>query len=349
MKPEISVIILNYNTKDLLEKLLPSVLSSTYENFRVVVADNGSSDGSVSLVKEKFDSVEIIEISTNKGFAGGYNHVISEISTEYLVLLNSDVEVEKDWLEPLVDLAISNPEVGAIQPKIKSFYNRDFFEYAGAAGGFIDIFAYPFCRGRLFDVLEKDKGQYEEPIEVFWATGAAFFIKQEVFLKIGGLDEDFFAHMEEIDLCWRIKNAGFKNYVVPKSVVYHIGGGTLAEGSKTKFYLNFRNSLMMLTKNLRGKDMWILVFRFFVLDYLSILKFIRDGRAYLVAQVFRAQIDFIKSFRKIWYKRAKKNKSIMHLSGVYHKSLVFQFFVRGHKKYIDLLKEKSHLPKAGDL
>ncbi len=150
-------------------------------------------------------------------------------------------------------------------------------------------------------------------------------------------------------MCWRIKNAGFKNYVVPKSVVYHIGGGTLAEGSKTKFYLNFRNSLMMLTKNLRGKDMWILVFRFFVLDYLSILKFIRDGRAYLVAQVFRAQIDFIKSFRKIWYKRAKKNKSIMHLSGVYHKSLVFQFFVRGHKKYIDLLKEKSHLPKAGDL
>ncbi|MEC8738367.1 MAG: glycosyltransferase family 2 protein [Bacteroidota bacterium] len=341
MKPELSVIILNYNTAELLESLLPSVLASTYENLRIIVADNGSTDASVLMLKEKFSDVEVIEMFENKGFAGGYNEAISRIETDYVVLLNSDVKVEKNWLLPLIDFAISHPNVGAIQPKIKSFYDNDFFEYAGASGGFLDIFGYPFCRGRIFDEIERDNGQYDNNQEIFWASGAAFLVKQEVYQKLGGLDEKFFAHMEEIDLCWRIKNAGYKNYVVPQSVVYHIGGGTLAEGSKKKFYLNFRNSLLMLTKNLKAKDLWILFVRFFILDYLSMIKFIRDGRAYLVIQVFRAQIHFVKSFHEAWQKRSIMNTSIKGLSGIYPKSLVYQFFIKGKRKYIDLVKKKS--------
>lgn len=259
---KVAVIILNWNGENLLEEFLPSVIETTDDAIAdVFVVDNGSSDSSVELIREKFPQVKLIEFPKNYGFAEGYNRAIKETNYPYTILLNSDVATTSGWVNPLFEYMETNPNVGACQPKIRAYTNKSYFEYAGAAGGFIDRNGYPYCRGRVFDAVEEDKGQYDEPISIFWATGAALMVRSDLYLKVGGLDKDFFAHMEEIDLCWRILLAGYDIVAVPQSMIYHLGGGSLPASNPRKTYLNFRNNLLMLHKNLpdatRGKTLFV--------------------------------------------------------------------------------------------
>lgn len=247
-----AVVILNWNTEDFLRKFLPGLLQSTakVEGTEVIVADNDSSDDSLEVMKEVFPHVRTIELERNFGFTGGYNRAFKEIDCEYFVLINSDIEVSQNWLGPLVEWMDSHPDCGACAPKLHSYQHREKFEYAGAAGGYLDKFGYPFCRGRVLKRLETDRGQYDSPADVFWATGACLMVRSSVYKALGGLDERFFAHMEEIDLCWRMQLEGWKVTVVPESVVYHVGGGTLPASSPFKLFLNYRNNLLMLDNNL---------------------------------------------------------------------------------------------------
>ncbi|MFT6210319.1 MAG: GT2 family glycosyltransferase, partial [Bacteroidia bacterium] len=245
----IAVVILNWNGKSFLEKFLPSVISNS-QGATIYVADNASSDRSLEFVEKNFPTVIRIDNGNNFGFAGGYNKALEDLNEEFFVLLNSDVEITPNWLQPVIALFDSDQQVAAIQPKILSYHDKTSFEYAGAAGGFIDKNGYPFCRGRIFESLETDNGQYDAVQEVFWATGACMFVRSKVYRELGGLDDDFFAHMEEIDLCWRTKRAGHKIMVQPKSIVYHVGGGTLPKSNPFKTFLNFRNGLELLAKNL---------------------------------------------------------------------------------------------------
>lgn len=250
-KKRVAVIILNWNGEKLLPQFLPSVIQRTHNRLgRVIVADNASGDHSIELLERDFPEVERLHLEQNFGFAGGYNRAIAEVEAEIVVLLNSDVEVEEGWLEPLVAYLDAHPETAAVQPKIKAFRERNKFEYAGACGGYMDRLGFPFCRGRILDAVEEDRGQYDDVAEVFWCSGAALCIRREAYLEAGGLDERFFAHMEEIDLCWRLQNTGKKLAVVPDSVVYHWGGGSLPMNHPRKLFLNYRNNLLMLYKNL---------------------------------------------------------------------------------------------------
>ncbi|MEO8759865.1 MAG: glycosyltransferase family 2 protein, partial [Bacteroidia bacterium] len=246
--PKIAVVILNFNGKKLLQKFLPSVIDNS-KLATIYVADNASTDDSISFLKTDFPQVKIIELIQNYGFAKGYNEALKRVDADYFILVNSDVEVTPNWIEPIINLMETDKAIAAAQPKIVSYNTKDEFEYAGACGGFIDKYGYPFCRGRIFDTIEKDTNQYNNPIEIFWATGACMFVRAQVFNELKGFDGFYFAHMEEIDLCWRIKNTGHKIMVVPGSVVYHVGGGTLNKLSPQKTFLNFRNSLLSLTKN----------------------------------------------------------------------------------------------------
>jgi GT2 family glycosyltransferase len=248
--PSVAVVILNWNGKSFLQKFLPSVLASDYENLSIIVADNASTDDSVSFLQQKFPQVKIIFNRVNEGFSKGYNTALKQVSADYYILLNSDVKVNPGWIAPIILLMENDEKIAACQPKILSFKNKNQFEYAGASGGWIDYLGYPFNRGRVFDYCEMDHGQYDNSAEIFWATGAALFVRSSVFHELHGFDEYFFAHQEEIDLCWRIQRAGYKIYVEPGSVVYHVGGGTLPMGDRRKVYLNFRNNLVMLSKNL---------------------------------------------------------------------------------------------------
>lgn len=294
--PRTAVIILNWNGSKLLRRYLPSVISNTDPALgRVIVADNGSIDDSLKVLADDFPQVEVWPFKENHGFAGGYNRCLQRAANEgyeYTVLLNSDVAVAAGWLTPLVDFMDSHPEAGAAQPKILSDTNRDTFEYAGASGGFIDKHGYPFCRGRIFATCEKDQGQYDDVIEVFWATGAALMVRTQLYLQVGGLDEAFFAHMEEIDLCWRILLAGHKIYVVPQSDVYHLGGGSLPASNPRKTYLNFRNNLLMLHKNLpdstRGRKLFVRR----LLDTIAWAKFVATFDWRNASAVLRAHRDF---------------------------------------------------------
>ena len=246
-----AVVILNWNTREFLEKFVPGILRSINgEDACLVVADNASTDGSMQMLSEKFPEVRQIRLDKNYGFTGGYNRALSQIDAEYLVLLNSDIEVPRNWLRPLTMAMDTHLEIGACAPKLHSWYDRDMFEYAGAAGGYLDSFGFPFCRGRIMNMMEKDKGQYDTAEDVLWASGACLMVRSSVFRMLGGLDDRFFAHMEEIDLCWRIQLAGYRVCIVPDSVVYHIGGGTLPQNSPWKLKLNYRNNLMMLENNL---------------------------------------------------------------------------------------------------
>ena len=246
-----AVVILNWNTKNYLEKFVPGILRSIEgEDAELVVADSASTDGSMQMMAEKFPSVRRIELDKNYGFTGGYNRALERIDAEYFVLLNSDIEVPDGWLHPLIETMDTNPEVGACAPKLHSWYEKDKFEYAGAAGGYIDSFGFPFCRGRIMKMVETDEGQYDTPADVLWATGACLMVRSELFNSLGGLDDRFFAHMEEIDLCWKMQLDGYKVRIVPESVVYHIGGGTLPQTSPWKLKLNYRNNLMLLENNL---------------------------------------------------------------------------------------------------
>ena len=248
LRNKVAVVILNWNGQSFLEKFLPNVIKYSQE-VQIIVADNQSSDNSVAFLKDKFPEVSIIINPSNDAFAKGYNLALKQVQAEYYVLLNSDVEVTENWIEPIVSLMQSNPKIAACQPKILDYNQPSKFEYAGASGGFIDKYGYPFCRGRIFNVLEEDKGQYDSSMEVFWATGACMFVRSDAFWKVGGFDDDYFAHMEEIDVCWRMKNIGYQIFIEPKSKVYHVGGGTLNKLSPRKTFLNFRNNLITLTKN----------------------------------------------------------------------------------------------------
>jgi GT2 family glycosyltransferase len=299
----------------------------------VIVIDNCSTDNSLVFLKQNFPQIQVICNKENHGFAGGYNHGLAQIACENLVLLNSDVEVTPNWLVPILKRAAENTNLAAIQPKILDFNKRDYFEYAGAAGGFLDKFGYAFCRGRVFDTLEKDLGQYQQSSEIFWATGACFFVKAKVFKDLGGFDERFFAHMEEIDLCWRIHNAGFNIQYEPNSAVYHVGGGTLNKTNPFKTYLNFRNNLAMLFKNLPAIYLLPTLFIRMILDGISALKFLKDGNPKDFLAVVKAHFGF---YYLIPYLLDKREGSYIGFEKLTKASIVWKYFVKKQKTYTEI-------------
>jgi GT2 family glycosyltransferase len=335
MIKKIAIVILNWNGKKYLESFLPSVCSSTYPNLEIVIGDNGSSDGSVLFLQEEYPFIRVIETGVNLGFTGGYNEVLKAVEADYFILLNSDVEVTPNWVEPLITLMEKDPSIAACQPKIRAYYQKNEFEHAGAAGGFIDKFGYPFCAGRILDTVETDQGQYNSSREIFWASGAALCIKAAAWKKAQGFDRDFFAHMEEIDLCWRLKAMGYKIWYCSESVVYHVGGGTLNKENPFKTYLNFRNNLFMLQKNLPFWRSLFTIFIRFWLDFLALLHFLLQGKRKDAIAVSKAHVNFFRNFKKTVRKRKqiKKTKSI---SNIYQGSIIWLYFVKRKKKFIEL-------------
>jgi len=336
---QVSIVILNWNGKSFLEQFLPSVIKTTYRPTRIMVVDNGSTDDSVAFTQKHFPEVEVLGLPENYGFAEGNNKALPAISSPYLVLLNSDVEVSPDWLEPLVDLMEANPQMAACQPKVRAFHEREHFEYAGAAGGFLDKYGYPFCRGRVFDELEKDRGQYEEEMEVFWATGAAMMLRKSVVDEIGLFEGDFFAHMEEIDFCWRAQNLGYSIGSAPKSVVYHVGGGTLPQGNARKTFLNVRNGLIMMLKNLPQGKVFSHLFVRMLLDGVWALRSLLQGDGQTFNAIFKGHMAF---YQKLGYWR-KRRKEIYQeppttfpKGGFFSKSIVWTYFVKGKKTWKEI-------------
>jgi GT2 family glycosyltransferase len=317
-----------------MERFLPSLLPTLNENAKLIVADNASSDQSTDWLQEKYDSIEIIQNGSNLGFAEGYNQALNGLEASYYLLLNSDVEVTPGWLEPLVAAMDSNPQLGACQPKILWEKEKTRFEYSGAAGGFIDVLGYPFCRGRIFGTLELDHGQYDQACEIFWASGACLMVRADVFRKANGFDGDFFAHMEEIDLCWRIRNLGYSIQCIPSSTVYHVGGATLPKNNARKTFLNFRNNLSMLWKNLPASQLPWVIFLRLILDGVAGIKFITEGHFKDCMAVIKAHFSFY--YRIITGKlvRASGEKKIHET--VLVGSLVWQHYVMGIKKFSDL-------------
>jgi hypothetical protein len=335
---KVAVVILNWNGKSFLEKFLPRVLQYSLDA-QIIVADNQSSDNSVAFLKTQFPQVSVILNPFNDGFATGYNLALKQVKAEYYVLLNSDVEVTENWLQPIIKLMDENLKIAACQPKILDYNHPTKFEYAGAAGGFIDKYGYPFCRGRIFNVLEEDKAQYDTAKEVFWATGACMFVRAEAFWKVGGFDDDYFAHMEEIDVCWRMKNIGYQIYVEPVSKVYHVGGGTLNKLSPRKTFLNFRNNLMTLTKNASPRFLFFKIIYRMILDGVAAFKFLAEGHGSHFIAVIKAHFSFYKHLPSTLKKR--DNMRLMPdfrdaTIGVYEKNIVYAHFVKGVKHYSDL-------------
>ena len=323
---KVAVVILNYNGKKFLEQFLPNVIAHCDPTWtEVVVADNASDDDSVAFMREHFPEIRLIENGSNDGFATGYNLALRQIEAQYYVLLNSDIEVAPHWIEPVIELMDANPTIAACQPKILSYYHKEQFEYAGG---------YPFCRGRVFQNLENDEHQYDTPMEVFWATGACMFVRADLYHQVGGLDDSFFAHMEEIDLCWRLKNAGYQVYCCPQSWVYHIGGGTLPKNSPRKTYLNFRNNLSLLVKNLPKQRVHRTILYRILLDWVAAFKFLFEGCPKDFAMVFKAHWDFYKRLKTLREKRSIGEHKMV--SCIYTKNIVFENVLRGKKKYSDL-------------
>jgi len=336
-KPTVAIVILNWNGKHHLQQFLPSVLSTTYPNYKLIVADNASTDHSVEYLQANFPQVELIILKENHGFAKGYNEALQHVNADYYMLLNSDVEVHADWLNSMVELLEQNECNVACQPKILSYKDKHIFEYAGGAGGWLDLFGYPFARGRVFDICEEDKGQFEKIEEVFWASGAAMLIKSKVFHQLNGFDQYFFAHQEEIDLCWRIHLAGYKIFCCPQSVVYHVGGGTLPRGNSKKTFLNFRNNQILLAKNLPWNEKWWKIpFRLF-LDQVSALKGLLSGDGGYFVAILEAHLAFVN-----WILFKKKNKhqfrrrKLKTLPGVFQGNIVWQHFVKKKKFFSDI-------------
>ena len=335
--PKVSIVILNWNGRKFLEQFLPSVLSTNYDNYEVIVADNGSIDDSVSFLEKQYPGIRLIRFTENYGFAKGYNEALKQVQGDYYVLLNSDVEVQPGWLQPMINLLETDKNIAACQPKILSYHNKKMFEYAGAAGGWLDKYGYPFAKGRVFDICEEDNGQYDQAEPIFWASGAALFIRPDVFHEMNGFDEYFFAHQEEIDLCWRIQLAGYKIYSCPSSVVYHVGGGTLPRGNSLKTFLNFRNNKIMLSKNLPfSKKLWIMPVRNF-LDAVSAWKGLLSGDAGYFFAILKAQLAFFN-----WWLFYQK-KSIFPvtkkgiLSGYLQKNMVWQHFAKKKKSFAEIV------------
>jgi len=339
---DVAIVILNWNGEKMLRRYLPDVVRTAQEFGGVdsgdcafvVVADNGSTDGSLQYIEQHFPQVRIIAFDRNWGFTGGYNRALKQVEADYYILLNDDVAVPDGWIDPLFEFMEEHPDAGACQPKMLSDTSRDTFEYAGACGGFIDRFGYPFCRGRILSNIEKDKGQYDEPIETFWASGACLMIRSSLFHHLGGFDERFFAHMEEIDLCWRAKLLGYQIWCVPQSRVYHLGGGTLPNNSPHKLYLNYRNNLMMLFKNLPDSIRSSRICQRMLLDDASALVYLLTGKFSFFKAVCKAHKDF----------RALKDElepspfeAEMNNAGYLEESIIWKFFRSGMKLTFDTL------------
>jgi len=333
-----AVVVLNWNGIDFLKRFLPGIVSmSNIPGVRVFLADNGSADKSVEWTRSELPTVEIIELDHNLGFSGGYNEALRQIDAEYYVLINSDIEVTPGWLDPMIEHLEKNPGTAACQPKILSESNRNYFEYAGAAGGFIDKYGFPFCRGRIQNHIEKDEGQYDDTCNIFWASGACMIIRASVWKEMEGLDSDFFAHMEEIDLCWRIAASGYDIYYIPNSVVYHVGGGTLAYASPRKTFLNFRNNLFLLYKNLPGKNYNRIIFVRMLLDGIAGIRFILMLKFNSCWQIFLAHIDYYRNMRSLGKKRERILLTARPVKSglILNKSIITGFYLKGKKMFSD--------------
>lgn len=338
--PTVAVVILNWNGKKFLEKFLPFVMASSYPNVKVVVADNASTDDSMEFLTAHYPAVLQIQNTRNEGFAKGYNTALKQVEAPYYVLLNSDVEVTPGWIEPIIELMERDINIAACQPKILSWHDKKMFEYAGGAGGWIDVFGYAFCRGRVFNVFEEDRGQYNDTTPVFWATGCALFVRSAVYHKMNGLDEHFFAHQEEIDLCWRMQLSGYSIFACPQSIVYHVGGGSLPQGNPRKIFLNYRNSLIMLAKNYSvAEKLWKLPFRL-VLDGISVLPPLLKGDIQYLWSVLKAHFSF---YRWLLIKKDHRffpSKRSNQPAGVYKGSIVWQFFIKKKWHFEEIVDSK---------
>ena len=338
-QPKVAVVILNWNGLHHLQAFLPSVMASSYPNLQIIVADNASSDDSVGWVHKYYPAVTILKSEINLGFAGGYNYFLKQVEADYYILLNSDVQVSTDWIMPMVNLMEKDTAIAACQPKILSSEAPAYFEYAGASGGWMDSLAYPFSRGRIFDTVEKDEGQYNDAAPVFWASGAAFCIRAKIFHQVGGFYDFFFAHQEEIDLCWRLQTKGYKIYVCPDAVVYHLGGGTLSAQSSRKAFLNYRNNLIMAARNWTWRELvWKLPLRY-ALDAISAWNLFLAGKPSYWMAIFKAHIHFT-----LWFFRnfatIGKGDSKVHLYGNYKGSVVWSYFILG-KRYFSQIVERN--------
>ena len=336
--PTVAVVILNWNGKKYLEQFLPSLIDHTGSDAEIVVADNASTDDSISFLTTNYPAIRVIQNTTNGGFARGYNLALKQVEADYYVLLNSDIEVTENWLKPVISMMEEDEKIGACQPKIRSFHHRNSFEYAGAAGGYIDEYGYPFCRGRLFLTIEEDNGQYDDTVEISWASGACMFVRSKLFHQLGGLDEDFFAHMEEIDFCWRLHNYGYRVMYCPGSTVYHIGGGTLPKASWRKTYFNFRNNFMLLYKNLPSKYLFKVFALRLILDTVAAMKFLFQAGFKNFWAVARAHISFYKALPSLRKKRKKLKHGSMKM--MYKRNIVFEYYLRGKKHFSQLDPEK---------
>jgi GT2 family glycosyltransferase len=335
-----TIVILNYNGKKYLEKFLPGILK-TNNNYPVVIGDNASTDNSRAFLRAQYPEVKLIEFDKNYGYCGGYNRLIAQIETDLVVIMNSDVSTSSNWLTPLINFLENHPETAAVQPKILAETNPEYFEYAGASGGYLDKFGYPFCRGRVFNHIEKDTGQYDEVKEIFWATGACFVVRRKVFLEAGGFDDEFFAHMEEIDLCWRMQRLGHMLFVVPSSTVYHVGGGTLAYDNPLKTYLNYRNGLNLLIKNLPKSTLWLTVSTRVIFDWLSIGYYLVQGKFRLALAVCRAHWNVLLNITQTLNQRKKFNtehpgSNVPELPKLI---LIWHYFVKRKVTYKELIPD----------
>ncbi|MDR3350286.1 MAG: glycosyltransferase family 2 protein [Prevotellaceae bacterium] len=334
-----AVVILNWNGRHFLQQFLPALVKHTsLPGVALAVADNGSTDGSQAFLQQAYPQIRQIVFDKNYGFTGGYNRALQQIAADYCVLLNSDVEVTANWLQPLETMLDSHPEVAVCMPKIRSFHRRTSFEYAGAAGGFIDRYGFPFCRGRILSHIEEDGGQYDAPCRIFWASGACMMIRTEVFHRLGGFDEDFFAHMEEIDLCWRIQQLGYSVMCLPQAVVYHVGGGTLPNETPFKLYLNYRNNLYMLYKNLPDRKRCALLAVRFALDGLSAGVYCLQGKFASFAAVWKAYIHFWKRRKTLRAKRLPQHNR--PVQGIYPASVALSFYLPKKKRTFGELRSK---------
>jgi GT2 family glycosyltransferase len=333
----VAVVILNWNGKNFLQSYLPLLIRFTENEADLIVADNASTDDSISFIKDNFPLIQIIPLLKNYGFAAGYNEAFQHVKNEFIVLLNQDVEVTENWLAPLVSIIDVDTTIAAVQPKIKALWDRNKFEYAGAAGGFIDKYGYPFCRGRIFDTCETDNHQYDSATEIFWGSGACLLVRNEIYKDLHGLDVDLFAHMEEIDLCWRMKNSGYKIFYTPESVVYHVGGGSLPKENPFKTFLNFRNNLIILLKNLPAEKLFATLLFRLALDQVASFRYFFSGdfKNFLASQ--KAQFKFL--VRLNYYLLKRKNVPLpkSKLTGWYQKSVVWDYFVRKKKYFSQLL------------
>ena len=338
---KVAIVILNWNGADMMRKYLPSVIRCSHgDGIEVIVADNASTDDSISMLRASFPNIRILELDQNYGFADGYNRSLKKVEAEYYLLLNSDVEIRQEgWLIPLIDYMDSHPQVAACQPKLLKLseeQTKPFFEYAGAAGGFIDKYGYPYCRGRIFDTVEEDKGQYDDVVPVMWTTGAAMMVRSNIYWEAGGLDAKFFAHMEEIDLCWRMRIMGYGLVCVPQSTAYHLGGATLNQGNPRKTFLNFRNNLLMLYKNLPEHQLCSVIRMRKFLDFVAAVQFLVKGDVNNMKAIRKAHKEFTKQipyYAPIRQQIQANRKKMQSLPEVVNHSILWQYYAKGNKTY----------------